>query len=88
MQTLSRLFKFEFMFRADATFEQNFAETLADMMATGELATTATGEILRRTRARRARWRRWIAFYASVVRNFLESYRIAARGLLAACAGP
>ena len=85
MQTLSRLFKFEFMFRADATFEQNFAETLGEMMAAGELATSRDG---RRSAPGAGHdgssGEAWIDFYASVARTFLESYRVAARGLAVA----
>ena len=46
VHTLSRLFKFEFMFRADTSFESIFAETLSDMVAAGELAlSTANGAV-------------------------------------------
>ncbi len=81
VRTLSRLFKFEFMFRADATFEQNFAETLADMLSAGELAKTETGDIVAGPGHDGLPGEGWIDFYASIARTFLESYRIAARGL-------
>src|SRR5262249_5300935 len=45
VQKLSRLFKFEFMFRADATFEQNFTETVEDMSRAGELQATPSSEL-------------------------------------------
>ncbi|HEX9295237.1 MAG TPA: hypothetical protein VF881_05365, partial [Polyangiaceae bacterium] len=88
VQNLSRLFKFEFMFRADATFEQNFAETLSDMTSAGELASTASGEIV--AGSGRDGWsgEAWIDFYASVAHTFLESYRVAARGLSVLLKGP
>jgi glycerol-3-phosphate O-acyltransferase len=81
VRTLSRLFKFEFMFRADATFEQNFAETLADMLSAGELAKTETGDIVAGPGHDGLPGEGWIDFYASIAQTFLESYRIAARGL-------
>ncbi|HMJ55261.1 MAG TPA: 1-acyl-sn-glycerol-3-phosphate acyltransferase [Polyangiaceae bacterium] len=88
VRSLSRLFKFEFMFRADATFEQNFAETLGEMAASGELALAPNGDV--GPGAGHDGWsgEAWIDFYASVARTFLESYRIAARGLAALQKGP
>jgi glycerol-3-phosphate O-acyltransferase len=78
VQSLSRLFKLEFMFRADATFDRIFDETVSDMLAQGELA--AEGESLGFGPGHDGLdGRGWITFYAAVVRNFLESYRIAAR---------
>ena len=74
VRTLSRLFKFEFMFRADATFEQNFAETLADMMSAGELAKTDGGDIVAGAGHYGLAGNGWIEFYASVALTFLESY--------------
>jgi glycerol-3-phosphate O-acyltransferase len=88
VRSLSRLFKFEFMFRADATFEQNFAETLGEMTASGELALAPNGDV--GPGAGHDGWsgEAWIDFYASVARTFLESYRIAARGLAVLQKGP
>ena len=78
VQSLSRLFKLEFMFRADAPFEQIFAETLADMVASGELR--SSGDTVSFGPGHEGLdGRGWITFYAAVVRNFVESYRIAAR---------
>jgi len=88
VRTLSRLFKFEFMFRADATFEQNFAETLADMMSAGELAKTDGDDIVAGAGHDRLGGNGWIDFYASVARTFLESYRVAARALASLLKGP
>jgi glycerol-3-phosphate O-acyltransferase len=88
VRTLSRLFKFEFMFRADATFEQNFAETLADMLSAGELAKTETGDIVAGPGHDGLAGEGWIDFYASIALTFLESYRIAARGLASILKGP
>jgi glycerol-3-phosphate O-acyltransferase len=88
VRALSRLFKFEFMFRADATFEQNFAETLGDMLATGELQSNEAGEIAAGPGHDGLGGEGWIDFYASVALTFLESYRVAARGLSALLKGP
>ncbi|MET0595364.1 MAG: 1-acyl-sn-glycerol-3-phosphate acyltransferase [Polyangiaceae bacterium] len=88
VRNLSRLFKFEFMFRADGTFEQNFAETLGEMIAAGELMMTASGEIAPGPGHDGWSGEAWIDFYASVARTFLESYRVAARGLTLLQKGP
>jgi glycerol-3-phosphate O-acyltransferase len=85
VQALSRLFKYEFQFRADANFETIFAETLGIMEADGELSIDADGSVALpaggegRERAR---------LHARMVRNFVEGYRAAARGLTALLKGP
>jgi glycerol-3-phosphate O-acyltransferase len=73
---LSKLFKYEFQFRADATFDAIFDETLAAMVADGELeregdVVTSHGD------AGRAQ----VVLYRQLIRNFVESYRVAARSL-------
>ncbi len=83
VQALSRLFKYEFLFRADTSFEEIFTQTLAAMADDGELAivdgtvhvTPGDGAVQ-------------VALYAELVRSFLESYRIAARGLGVLLRGP
>lgn len=78
VQALSRLFKLEFMFRADAPFQQIFQETAGAMAASGELV--LSGEAVGFGPGHDGMdGRGWIAFYASVVRSFLEGYRVAAR---------
>ncbi|WP_394822338.1 1-acyl-sn-glycerol-3-phosphate acyltransferase [Pendulispora albinea] len=76
--SLSKLFKYEFQFRADATFDQIFDETLAEMIADGELASEGTF-----VRFGSEEGRRRVMLYKSVVKNFVEGYRVAARGLTA-----
>ena len=82
VQSLSRLFKHEFMFRADAPFDRIFEETLGDMAALGELrregetVTVGSGHDGLDGRG-------WTSFYVEVIRSFLESYRIAARSVRA-----
>ncbi len=87
VQSLSRLFKLEFMFRADAPFERIFADTVGDMTACGELA--AEGEALTLGPGHDGLdGRGWVTFYAAVVRNFLEAYRAAARSVRVLLRGP
>ena len=58
------------------------------MVAAGELATTPNGDV--GAGAGHDGWNgeAWIDFYASVARTFLESYRVAARGLTVLQKGP
>lgn len=80
VRSLSRLFKLEFMFRADAPFDDIFDDTVGDMIAQGELS--ADGDALAFGPGREGLdGRGWVTFYAAVVRSFLESYRVAARAL-------
>ncbi len=80
VQALSRLFKFEFRFRADKPFEKIFDETLTQMLADGELVhedgTLSIGP-------GRDGWSGldWLVLYSAVLRNFLEGYWVAARAL-------
>jgi glycerol-3-phosphate O-acyltransferase len=80
VRELSRLFKYEFRFRADAPFEQIFEETLAVMEAASELA--LDGERVAPGVGRDS-WSgaEWLGHYAAILRNFLEGYRVAARSL-------
>ena len=80
VQSLSRLFKYEFMFRADAAFDAIFAELVDDMIARGELEREGD-EILPGAGHSGLDGLGWITFYATVVRNFIEGYRVAARAL-------
>lgn len=73
VQHLSRLFKYEFMFRADASYEQIFDETLQALVAEGTLR--VSGDEVSIAEPHR------VALYASSIASFLEGYRIAARSL-------
>ncbi len=88
VQKLSRLFKHEFRFRADAPFVEIFDETIASMLDAAELVVDAEGRI--DAGPGRLGWsgREWLLTYAAFLRNFLEAYRIAARGLGALLKGP
>jgi len=83
VQSLSKLFKHEFLFRADASFEEIFAETLDGMVKDGELA-VSDGKVRLATADRGAH----VALYAEMVRSYLEAYRVAARGLGTLLRGP
>jgi glycerol-3-phosphate O-acyltransferase len=77
---LSKLFKHEFRFRADASFNQIFDSTLSTMTALGELQ--HDGDSLRPGIGHDG-WTGlvWLQTYAASLRNFIEGYRVAARAL-------
>ena len=83
VQALSKLFKYEFLFRADTSFAQIFEETIRAMEADGEIVvrdghvdvSLGDGAVQ-------------VSLYAELVRSFLESYRIAARSLTLLLKGP
>jgi glycerol-3-phosphate O-acyltransferase len=83
VRALSRLFKYEFQFRADASFEQIFEETVVSMVSDHELV--REGDALR---AAGENGHAQVALYAEIVRNFVEGYRVAARGLVPLLKGP
>lgn len=80
VQALSRLFKFEFRFRADRPFEKIFDETLAAMLEDGELVHEGGALLIG---PGRDGWSGldWLLLYAAVLRNFIEGYWVAARVL-------
>ena len=84
VQNLSKLFKHEFSFRADAPFERIFGETVDAMVACGELSRLSSGEIAAGAGAAGEDTR----LYARVMLPFVEGYRIAARSLHALAKGP
>ncbi len=85
---ISRLFKHEFRFRADCSADEIFDCTLGAMLARGELARTGRDSIEVGPGADGWPGVAWLQLYASTVRNFLEGYRIAARGLAQLLRGP
>jgi glycerol-3-phosphate O-acyltransferase len=93
---LSRLFKYEFTFRADAPFEQIFADQVAAMRADRELIEPRSGEASKATDGRMPPGlapdgedgQKQIALYASLLENFIEGYCVAARGLSTLVRGP
>ncbi|MBK8997283.1 MAG: 1-acyl-sn-glycerol-3-phosphate acyltransferase [Myxococcales bacterium] len=81
VQALSRLFKHEFRFRADAPFDAIFDETLLGMQESGALGRDASGALVPGPGAGGCSGREWLELYAAIVVSFLEGYRVAARGL-------
>ncbi len=87
---MSRLFKYEYTFRADAPFERIFEEEIAALEEEGEIARVvlkpsegALGLLPKGDDGRQQ-----VALYARLVENSIEGYRIAARGLTALLRGP
>jgi glycerol-3-phosphate O-acyltransferase len=80
VQKLSRLFKFEFRFRADAPFDEIFDQTLEAMRRDGKL--DFAGDHLDAGPGADG-WSgdEWLRTYAAILQSFLEGYRVAARGL-------
>jgi glycerol-3-phosphate O-acyltransferase len=87
VRSLSRLFKYEFMFRAGLTFDAIFDDLVRDMVAVGELQTEG-GEARPGPGHDGLDGAGWLRFYAATVRNFLEAYRVAARALRVLVRGP
>jgi glycerol-3-phosphate O-acyltransferase len=87
VRSLSKLFKHEFRFRADASFDQIFEATIAAMERDRDL-TVAEGRLV--PGAGRGGWSGevWLRTYAWTLRNFVEGYRVAARSLGALRKGP
>lgn len=85
VQALSRLFKYEFQFRADATFETIFAETLWAMERDGEVIKDDAGDV---GVAPDGEGRERAILHARMVSSFVEGYRVAARALGALLKGP
>ncbi|MGA7122068.1 MAG: 1-acyl-sn-glycerol-3-phosphate acyltransferase [Polyangiaceae bacterium] len=83
--SLSRLFKYEFTFRADASFEQIFDEEIATLEADGEVTRDVGAGLLA---PKGEDGQAQIELYARILANFVEGYRIAARGLSALLRGP
>jgi glycerol-3-phosphate O-acyltransferase len=86
---LSRLFKYEFMFRSDAPFERIFEEEILGMQRDGELGSSsgAPGSVVLLA-PEGPSGRDQITLYARLLENFLEGYRVAARGLAALLRAP
>lgn len=84
VQHLSRLFKYEFMFRANAAFEQIFDETLKALCDEDTLVLRDDEVSVGGSADGRAR----VSLYAASIAAFLEGYRIVARTLAAVAKGP
>lgn len=75
VQALSRLFKYEFSFRADVKFDRIFEETIGAMENAGEIV-KATGSVSPSEEKHEQ-----VVLYARILASFLEGYRVAARSL-------
>jgi glycerol-3-phosphate O-acyltransferase len=73
VRELSRLFKYEFMYRADASFDEIFDDALADMMAARELEGTSVHVRPAETAVP------MVQMYAAMLRSYFESYLLALR---------
>ncbi len=76
VRQLSRLFKYEFMYRADADFDEIFDDALSDLLEAGELE-----EIADRIQPTEGDLGARLLTYAAMLRTYFETYRLAARGL-------
>jgi glycerol-3-phosphate O-acyltransferase len=77
---ISRLFKHEFRFRADAPFTEIFDETLRAMIEDGHLVQVGN-EVAVGRGGHGWDGAAWLATYTSILRNFFEGYAVAARSL-------
>jgi glycerol-3-phosphate O-acyltransferase len=80
VRALSRLFKFEFRFRADQPFEAIFDATVRTMVQAGELE-DAGGRLQPSAGQTGVTGRQTLECYASLLSSFLEGYRVVARSL-------
>jgi glycerol-3-phosphate O-acyltransferase len=85
--TLSKLFKHEFRFRADAAFDRIFEDTLTTMVRTGELK-HVRGNLQPGDGHDGWSGKIWLQTYATSLLNFVEGYRVAARALTLLVKGP
>lgn len=85
---LARLFRLELHLREGAAFDARFQQALDAMERTGELARAEDGSLAPGPGHDGLDGRGWLLFYAAVLRNFLEGYRIAARALRTLALGP
>ncbi len=74
---LSRLLKYEFIFRADAAFDVNFERTVESLCDSGDLIHDVDGIL----RPSGHDGRQILLTYASLIDNFIESYLIMVRTL-------
>ena len=72
VRALSRLFKLEFQYRADAPFEEIFSDALGQMIEAGEVIWE--GDVVRRGPGRDGAR---LELYAAMIRTYLEAYALA-----------
>ncbi len=88
VRLLSRLFKYELMFRADASFDAIFLETISEMERDGELVRDADDTFGFGVGHDGESGQGWVRLYAEVLRPFVEGYRVAARTAATLLKGP
>ncbi len=88
VQTLSRLFKHELMFRADAAFDTIFDESLAQMIHEGDVSYVDPQRVAPGPGHDGESGVGWIELYADLLRPFLEGYRVVARTVTQLRKGP
>jgi glycerol-3-phosphate O-acyltransferase len=76
VRKISRLFKYEFMYRADADFDEIFDDALADMLRAGELE-----RFVDRVRPAEGAPGERVKVYAAMIRTYFEAYLLAAKAL-------
>lgn len=76
VRKISRLFKYEFMYRADTDFEEIFDDALENMLKAGELE-----RVVDRVRAADAPEGQLVPIYAVMIRTYFEAYLLAARAI-------
>ncbi|HEY6878011.1 MAG TPA: 1-acyl-sn-glycerol-3-phosphate acyltransferase [Polyangiales bacterium] len=76
VRKISRLFKYEFMYRADKDFDQIFDDALNDMLEAGELE-----RFVDRVRPTDDLGHR-VTIYAAMIRSYFEAYMLAGRAVL------
>jgi glycerol-3-phosphate O-acyltransferase len=75
VRKISRLFKYEFMYRADTDFDQIFDDALGDMLEAGELE-----RFVDRVRPTDDLGHR-VSIYAAMVSSYFEAYSLAGRAV-------
>jgi glycerol-3-phosphate O-acyltransferase len=88
VRALSRLFKFEFMFRADAGFDRLFAETIAGMKDEGFLVESRPGVVAPGPGRDGLDGASWVRLLADLLLPYLLGYAVAARSLALLLKGP
>jgi glycerol-3-phosphate O-acyltransferase len=88
VQRVSKLFKHEFRFRADAPFDDIFDATVARMLEAGHLDEHPDGTLGPGPGSGNWSGERWVDTYVAVLQSFFEGYMVAARALTLLLKGP
>ncbi len=77
VRKISRLFKYEFMYRADTDFEVIFEDALNGMLQAGELE-----RFVDRVRRAEGRAGQRVRIYATMIRSYFEAYWLGAKAMV------